>query len=531
MFHSHNLNRSIKIGLVAAGFSVFVGLPAQAGPYSGGTVGTAWNSTTVEEWADQVDSYNPGPDEIDVANSPNPTFNDTSQALGPSNALQDSSSVVSLGDGGSIILSFASPIVNGSGADFSVFENGFASGSAGQGFLELATVAVSSDGTNFFTFPDVSLTQTQTQVGAFGTLDPTNLYDLAGKTFAGVGTDFDLQELAGVSPLLNINDIQYVKVTDVVGSINPAYGTYDSEGNLINDPWPTPFASSGFDLDAIAVLNDVASAPEPSPWLLMVVGVLAAATVRRFRRVALIASAFVAIPALGLADTVTFTSLTPSTPYDGGGDYTDNTAFSVDGLGFNNSYDPDYGSWAGFAYSNTHDETTGDYTNEFSAEGSAIGTFAVGYVDDYTPFDPTLTLPAGDQPLSISVTNTVYTYQTLLNGNEFATAFGPGSYFILDITGYNAEGQSTGTVPFYLANFLGGNSSIVNNWTTVDLSGLAAGTQSLVFTEQSSDSGEYGINTPEYFALGAVTETPEPPVVWLLLASSAGVGLYKRLRA
>ena len=27
---------------------------------------------------------------------------------------------------------------------------------------------------------------------------------------------------------------------------------------MINDPWPTPFASSGFDLDAVGVIHDLA---------------------------------------------------------------------------------------------------------------------------------------------------------------------------------------------------------------------------------------------------------------------------------
>jgi hypothetical protein len=32
-------------------------------------------------------------------------------------------------------------------------------------------------------------------------------------------------------------------------------GSRDSKGNIINDPWPTNFASSGFDLDAVGVIN------------------------------------------------------------------------------------------------------------------------------------------------------------------------------------------------------------------------------------------------------------------------------------
>ena len=52
-----------------------------------------------------------------------------------------------------------------------------------------------------------------------------------------------------------MNDVIAVRITDVVGSIDPALGTKDSLGNLINDPFPTPFASSGFDLNAVGVIN------------------------------------------------------------------------------------------------------------------------------------------------------------------------------------------------------------------------------------------------------------------------------------
>jgi len=264
--------------LVAASTSIF------AGPYSGDIVGTAYNSPAVQEWANQVVSITRGPADIEDPVSEGGslvTFGDPSNALGPSDAAQNSMNVVSLGDGGSITLSFAQPIGNGPGADFSVFENAFASGGAGMAFLELGTVAVSSDEVNFFTFPDVSLTQTTTQIGGFGTLDATNLYDLAGKTLANVGSDFDLAELANVSPLLNVNDVQYVKITDVVGSIDPTLGTRDSLGNLINDPFPTSFTSSGFDLNAVAVLNE---APEPGTYALMLFGFVSLIGFTRFRQ-------------------------------------------------------------------------------------------------------------------------------------------------------------------------------------------------------------------------------------------------------
>ena len=226
-------------------------------------------------------NFSPGPQNIAI-NGTLANFGSTANALGPSDATIDSPyPVVSLGDGGSITLSFALPITNGSGADFAVFENGFPlNGVPNAAFLELATVSVSSDGVHFFTFPSVSLTQTSTQInGNSGTLDPRNLYNLAGSATVGNGTPFNLDDLSSItSPYLNINAITQVRVTDVIGNINTALGAgtytmddasnpifngaYGTTNNIINDPYPTPFSSGGFDLDAIGVLNAV---PEPSP--------------------------------------------------------------------------------------------------------------------------------------------------------------------------------------------------------------------------------------------------------------------------
>lgn len=170
----------------------------------------------------------------------------------------ESNGVVSLGDGGVAVCTFEKPIRNGAGFDFAVFENGF-----DDVFLELAFVEVSSDGINFFRFPAHSLTDTLVQTNGFGSTDAVRINNLAGKYRGGYGTPFDLQELAGTAGL-NINAITHVKMIDVVGSISSTYASRDFYNNKINDPWPTPFPSSGFDLDAVGVVyeNTVAGLKE-----------------------------------------------------------------------------------------------------------------------------------------------------------------------------------------------------------------------------------------------------------------------------
>ncbi|MGA2822069.1 MAG: T9SS type A sorting domain-containing protein [Bacteroidales bacterium] len=158
--------------------------------------------------------------------------------------------VLSLGDGGSATLTFDTVISDQEGWDFAVFENGFA-----DNFLELAFVEVSSDGVHFVRFPSVSLTQTQKQVGPFDTLDTRKLYNLAGKYRVFYGTPFDLYQLKD-SVGIDIHHITHIRIVDVVGCIQDAYARYDSQGHKINDPWPTPFDTGGFDLDAVGLVHN-----------------------------------------------------------------------------------------------------------------------------------------------------------------------------------------------------------------------------------------------------------------------------------
>lgn len=182
------------------------------------------------------------------AQGPRVSYGEAADAVGACD-LDDNLSVVSLGDGGSATLTFDGHIYNGDGPDFAVYENGF-----DDSFLELAFVEVSSDGEHFVRFPATSLTQTTVQVGGIGTVDPTNINNLAGKYRHGWGTPFDLDDLRD-SANLDINHITHVRIVDVVGSIDPQYASYDAFGHIVNDPWPTESYSSGFDLDGVAVMH------------------------------------------------------------------------------------------------------------------------------------------------------------------------------------------------------------------------------------------------------------------------------------
>jgi len=189
-------------------------------------------------------------------------WQDISDTLLGKVSVGDSSSIIgvagngilSLGDAGMATVSFPNLISNGPGPDFVVFENGFKFGNDSV-FLELAFVEVSSDGIHFIRFPATSLTDTLVQTGPFGHTQASKINNLAGKYIAPYGTPFDLEELKDSSSDLDINSIQYVRIIDVVGSLNKDFSSRDILGNKINDPWPTPFPSSGFDLDAVGLIN------------------------------------------------------------------------------------------------------------------------------------------------------------------------------------------------------------------------------------------------------------------------------------
>jgi len=157
--------------------------------------------------------------------------------------------VVSLGDAGIAILTFTPPICDKEGFDFAVFENSF-----NDSFLELAFVEVSSDSLHWFRFPAISLTPANNQIGTFGSVDATQIHNLAGKYRVLYGTPFDISDIED-NVYLNKQNIKYVKIIDVIGTIDSTYASFDSQGHIINDPYPTTFNTGGFDLDAVGVIH------------------------------------------------------------------------------------------------------------------------------------------------------------------------------------------------------------------------------------------------------------------------------------
>ncbi|MBN2842364.1 MAG: hypothetical protein JXM68_04700 [Sedimentisphaerales bacterium] len=235
-------------------------------------------------WATAVKNYSPTG--TIAAQWKNPQ-----KALGPAKA--DNFDICSLGDmpladivagkkPGTITLFFDKAIIDRPGPDLAVFENGMtANGPNGQLFIfaELAYVEVSTDGVNFARFPSVSLNDPNIAIGAYMSLDPTNIYNLAGKHTntggQGWGTPFDLKDIANCPEVIggkvNPGNIRFVRIVDIPGTGHfsdnavalPDPRTRDPQtgfchnyqnNNGIRDPWQT-WGSGGFDLEAIGALN------------------------------------------------------------------------------------------------------------------------------------------------------------------------------------------------------------------------------------------------------------------------------------
>ena len=231
----------------------------------------AISPSQIDSWATQITAYAPGPQEVGVPGSPLVDGGQPSNALGEPDAA-----TVSLGDGGQITVSFSTSFGNQPGSDFAVFENAFLF--EGLVFAELGFVSVSSDGVNYSMFP--SLFDNPIIDDSFGSnfrlIDAQQTNNLAGVHQTGTGTGFDLSDLLEdslvVRGLVDLNAIQFVRITDAIGDGSKT----DALGNSIFDPFPTPLSVGGFDLDAVGVLQ-----PVPIPAALYLFGT-ALIALRRF---------------------------------------------------------------------------------------------------------------------------------------------------------------------------------------------------------------------------------------------------------
>lgn len=244
--------------------------------------------------------------------------------------------------------------------------------------------------------------------------------------------------------------------------------------------------------------------------------------------------------------TITFEEL----PLGGSGFYNGSDGaggWSSQGVSFRNSYNPRFGSWGGWAYSNVSDTTTPGFTNQYAAftGGGSDGLGGVSVGQKYaiaTGSNAWFNLPSVSLLQTVDITNTTYAALSMQNGDQFAKKFGGMSgndpdFFEVIFRGYDSlggVGNVTGEVKVTLADFRFTNNSddyILNRWLQVDLTALSQA-RSVKLAYASSDVGQFGINTPLYVAMDNLTFTavPEPTSLALCGAIAAAGWGWRRVR-
>lgn len=158
--------------------------------------------------------------------------------------ITDPRAVCSIGYGGTITVGFSKHVlVDGPGADFTIFENAFRYGNKRM-YAEPATVEVSTDGVDYKLFPY----DAQTLVGCAGVSAVYGKADPFDPSQSG-GDAFDLATIG-------VDSIRFIRITDITSVI------LDDTQHPFYDP-----TLSGFDLDAVcarhAVRAPMQSAIEP----------------------------------------------------------------------------------------------------------------------------------------------------------------------------------------------------------------------------------------------------------------------------
>ncbi len=176
---------------------------------------------------------------------------------------------------------------------------------------------------------------------------------------------------------------------------------------------------------------------------------------------------------------------------------------------FNNYHEIDEDSgfeyWHSFAYSNRTDTSLTGMAGQYTAvpgEG-AMGTSVYGVVhwSSFSGVYPTIIFDSETVVNGAYFTNNMYAYDSMTEGDDFTDPFDEDDWLEVTVTGLDAQGNETGSVSFYLAE----NGFIQDQWKWVNLDELNA-VKSLKFSMASSDTGEWGMNTPAYFCIDGIDD-------------------------
>ncbi len=233
--------------------------------------------------------------------------------------------------------------------------------------------------------------------------------------------------------------------------------------------------------------------------------------------------------ALGLtiakAQTATVTVDFESLPLSANSAYsnTNNVAFTSYSVSFQHKWDTSFGGfWAGdFVYTNKLDSSTGTFSNLYGVKPLKGYNNSNMFADGQDKAQIKLSAPSTTVD-GFYITNTTYAYKVVRNGNSFSRKFGDttgtgsgttiaqGSYpdfFKVTVRGYDNGVLKPDSVPFYLADYRFANNAqdyVINTWQWVNTNILGE-VDSLKFHIYTSDNGQWGPNTPLFFAIDNFT--------------------------
>ena len=161
-----------------------------------------------------------------------------------------------------------------------------------------------------------------------------------------------------------------------------------------------------------------------------------------------------------------------------------------------------YDYWSGFAYTNQTDLNTASYTNysAYSSNGGANNSnnYVIAYLygADEITFDNEIVVSG------IHVANSVWAYKYMDGSDGSMHDYTAGDYLKLTISGLLSDNTYTAPIDFYLADFTNGNTTIIDDWTSVNLSSFGS-VKGLRFQLSSNDT-----YTPFYFCLDDIEIAP-----------------------
>ncbi|MTG99002.1 MULTISPECIES: DUF4465 domain-containing protein [Myroides] len=210
------------------------------------------------------------------------------------------------------------------------------------------------------------------------------------------------------------------------------------------------------------------------------------------------------------------------------GTYTDGAKIESNNFLFSHSV-TEFGDakyWNGFIASNSIDKT--DHETNFAqnmhgtmantikdketipflvayTEG-AEKTYTKGEVIDIEKTATVVTLQGEDSselvPVEINLGLSPYTYYSITNGDSFAKKFEKGDYFsvVIYLLDENKKVLNEKPIEQKLVNFKKDGDTITKDWQKIQFKDKKAA-KYIVFYVDSSDKGEYGINTPALFTI------------------------------